>query len=97
MYRRGGLTGGERRGGAIQSFGGDQPGREGEKLEKKSCLIKKLFSWPVYIIIQNPPYTPSNNPFRRGSRGGAAQSIKAVPLDRQPAPPWCCSLLDGYF
>ena len=33
MYWRGGLTGGERRGGAIRLFGGDQPGREGKKLK----------------------------------------------------------------
>ncbi len=29
--------------------------------------------------------------------GGAAQNIKAVPLDRLPVSPWWFSLLDGVF
>ncbi len=33
MYRQGGLTGGQCRGSAVRSFGGDQAGQGGKKLK----------------------------------------------------------------
>jgi hypothetical protein len=43
----------------------------------------------------NPSNKPSANPSRKIPRGGAAQNIKAMPLDWRLGSPWGCLLLDG--
>jgi hypothetical protein len=87
--------GGRRGQSAIATF-------EGIKiwLEKKTKNIiielSIFFSWSDIKMILNLSAPPSMNPFRWGSRDRAVGNPIAVPLDRRPAPPWWCCLLDGW-
>ena len=67
------------------------------KIKSLSLLII-FFLGPFEFILFSKTlrHRPRPTPSAEAPGGGAAQNIKAVPLDRRPAPPWCCSLLDGY-
>jgi hypothetical protein len=65
------------------------------KIKSLSLLIN-FFLGPFILFSKTPGHRPRPTPSAEAPGGGAAQNIKAVPLDRRPAPSWCCSLLDGY-
>ncbi len=54
-----------------------------------------FFLSPFILLSKTSRHRPWPTPSAEAPGGGAAQNIKAVPLDRQLAPPWCCSLLGG--
>ena len=64
------------------------------KIKSLSLLIIFFLS-PFILLSKTPRHRPRPTRSAEAPGGGAAQNIKAVPLDRRPAPPWCCSLLDG--
>jgi hypothetical protein len=65
------------------------------KIKSLSLLII-FFLGPFILFSKTPRHRPRPTPSAEAPWGGVAQNIKAVPLDRRPAPTWCCSLLDGY-
>ncbi len=66
------------------------------RLKNKSLsLLIIFFLSPFILFSKTPRHRPRPTSSAEAPGGGVAQNIKAVPLDRRPAPPWCCSLLDG--
>ena len=63
-------------------------------------LLSLLISYFLSGIVERTTLLerhPRPTPSAECPSGGAAQIIKAVPLDRRLVPPWWCSLLGGYF
>ncbi len=70
-------------------------GKTAKNLKYIVEFTKFFFLSPFILFSKTPRHSPRPTPSAEAPGGGAAQNIKAVPLYRRPAPPWCCSLLDG--
>ena len=92
----GGATSGRRGGSTIPSFSGGITVKWRLKTKIKSLsLLIIFFRSPFILFSKTLRHSPRPTPSAEAPGGGAAQNIKAVPLDQRPAPPWFCSLLDG--
>ena len=87
----------EARGSTIPSFSGGITVEWRLKTKIKSLSLLIIFFLSRFILFSKTlRHCPRPTPSAEAPGGGAAQNIKAVPLlDRRPAPPWCCSFLDG--
>ncbi len=85
----------EAQGSTIPLFSGGITVEWRLKTKIKSSILQFFFLSPFILYSKTPRHRPRPTPSAEAPGGGAAQNIKAVPLDRQPAPPWCCSVLGG--
>ena len=96
VWRRG-ATSARRRGSTMQFFGGALLVDRRLKIKNKLLSLENnFFLGPFILFSKTPRHRRRPTPSAEASGGGAAQNIKALLLDQQPAPPWCCSLLDGH-